>query len=202
VARPADPQRRATILRAATEVFTEQGFSDTRLADIAQRAGVVISTLYLYFDSKEEMVRAISQESRQVLLDRLEPVVAQLRTSEDIARFVEIVLAFAKEHREQIIIFNLDSGLISPRRGIKSTAHTYGPRIQQGIELIRHLIAEGWLRPYEPELIMEILITTTRWLISRYLIIKEEEELQLKDFCVQWLSNALLANQNGRDDTD
>ena len=190
MARPADPQRRATILRAATEVFSEQGFSDTRLADIAQRAGVVISTLYLYFDSKEEMVRAIARENQQILLDRLGPMLEHLRAEEDIAQFVETVIAFAKEHRNQIIIFNLESGLTTPRRGLLRT--TYGPRIQRGIAIIKGLIADGSLCAYDPELVMEMLITMTRWIISSYLTIKEEEELALKRFCVQWLSQALL----------
>lgn len=190
MARPADPQRRATILRAATEVFTEQGFSDARLADIAQRAGVVISTLYLYFGSKEEMVSAIARENRQILLGQLEPVLAHLRGEEDIAQFVEIVLAFAKEHRDQIIVFNLESGLGPARQGRRRT--TYGPRIAKGIEIISDLIAEGSLRSYNPELVMEMLMTMTRWMISRYLVIKEEEEESLKQFCVQWLSQALL----------
>ncbi len=193
MARPADPHRRETILRAATEVFTEQGFSDTRLADIAQRAGVVISTLYLYFGSKEEMVRAIAQENQQILLDQLGPVLVHLRGEEDIAQFVEIVLAFAKEHRDQIIVFNLESGLSTARREILRATH--GPQIERGIEIISHLIAEGSLCPYDPELVMEMLITMTRWIISRCLSIKEEEEEPLKRFCVQWLSQALLRSR-------
>jgi AcrR family transcriptional regulator len=192
MARPADPHRRETILRAATEVFTEQGFSDTRLADIAQRAGVVISTLYLYFGSKEEMVRAIAQENQQILLDQLGPVLVHLRGEEDIAQFVEIVLAFAKEHCDQIIVFNLESGLSTARRGIRAT---HGPQIERGIEIISHLIAEGSLCSYDPELVMEMLITMTRWIISRCLSIKEEEEEPLKRFCVQWLSQALLRSR-------
>ncbi len=115
MARPADPHRRETILRAATEVFIERGFSDARLTDIAQRASVVTSTLYLYFRSKEEMVSAIAQENRQILLDRLEPVLAHLRTEEDLAQFVEIVLAHARERRDEIIIISLESGLSTPR---------------------------------------------------------------------------------------
>ena len=190
MARPADPYRRETILRAATEVFAEQGFSDTRLVDIAQRAGVVVSTLYLYFGSKEEMVSAIARENRQILLDQLGPVLEHLRGEEDIVQFVEIVLAFAKEHRDQIIVFNLESGLSTPRRGRRRAG--YGPRIERGIEIIRQLIAEGALFPYNPELVMEMLISTTRWIISRFLSIKEEEEEPLKRFCVQWLSQALL----------
>jgi AcrR family transcriptional regulator len=190
MARSADPHRRETILRAATEVFTEQGFSDTRLADIAQRAGVVVSTLYLYFGSKEEMVRAIARENRQLLLDQLEPVLSHLGGEEDITRFVEIVLAFAREHREQIIIFNLESGLNTPRRRGRHARR--GPRMERGIEIIRRLMAEGSLRPYDPELVMEMLITMTRWMVSRCLEITEEEEELLKRFCVQWLSQALL----------
>jgi AcrR family transcriptional regulator len=189
MARPADPHRRETILRAATEVFTELGFSDARLADIAQRAGVVVSTLYLYFGSKEEMVRAIAQENRQILLDQLGPVLEHLRGVEDIAQFVDIVLAFAKEHRDQIIVLNLESGLNLPRGKRRATR---GPRIERGIEIIRHLIAEGYLSPYDPELVMEMLITTTRWIINQYLSLQDGEEEQLKRFCVQWLSQALL----------
>ncbi|HLW01964.1 MAG TPA: helix-turn-helix domain-containing protein [Ktedonobacterales bacterium] len=188
--RTPEPYRRETILRAATEVFTEQGFSDTRLADIAQRAGVAISTLYLYFASKEEMVSAIARENRQLLLDQLGPVLEHLRGEADIAQFVAIVLAFAKEHRDQIIVFNLESGLSTPRRGGRRT--TRGPRIERGIEILRGLIAEGALCPYDPDLVMEMLITLTRWMISQYLLITEDEEEPLKRFCVQWLSQALL----------
>lgn len=189
MARPAEPHRRETILRAATEVFTEQGFSDTRLADIAQRAGVSTSTLYLYFSSKEEMVSAIAQENQQALLNRLGPVLVGLRGEEDVARFVEIVLAHAEEYRDQIIIVSLESGLSAGRRGIRET---HGREIDRGIEMVRDLIAEGSLYPYDAELVMEMLITTTRWIISQCLTIQEEEKEPLKRFCVQWLSRALL----------
>lgn len=47
------------ILAAALEVFGEQGFAGTRLEDVARRAGVSKGTLYLYFDSKEELFRAM-----------------------------------------------------------------------------------------------------------------------------------------------
>ncbi len=189
MARLAEPHRRETILRAATEVFTEQGFSDTRLADIAQRAGVSTSTLYLYFSSKEEMVRAIAQENQQILLSQLGPVLAHLRGEEDIAKFVEIICTYAQEHRDQIIIFNLDNGLSAGRRGIRTT---HGPQIERGIGIIRRLIDEGYLSLYDPELVMEILIATTRWIISMYISTREEEQEPLKRFCVQWLSKALL----------
>jgi AcrR family transcriptional regulator len=47
------------ILDAALEVFGAQGFAGARLDDIARAAGVSKGTLYLYFESKEEMFRAM-----------------------------------------------------------------------------------------------------------------------------------------------
>jgi len=49
------------ILDAALQVFGEQGFARTRLEDVARRAGVSKGTLYLYFDSKEELFRATAR---------------------------------------------------------------------------------------------------------------------------------------------
>jgi AcrR family transcriptional regulator len=47
------------ILCAALEVFGELGFTRTRLEDVARRAGVSKGTLYLYFDNKEALFRAM-----------------------------------------------------------------------------------------------------------------------------------------------
>lgn len=51
------------ILRAALETFAERGFAATRLADVAVRAGVGKGTLYLYFSSKEELLKAVVREA-------------------------------------------------------------------------------------------------------------------------------------------
>ncbi|MGH8682005.1 MAG: TetR/AcrR family transcriptional regulator, partial [Burkholderiales bacterium] len=67
--------RPGEILDAALDLFVEKGFAATRLEDVAQRAGVSKGTVYLYFDSKEDlfkavirsgMVRAIEEAERRV----------------------------------------------------------------------------------------------------------------------------------------
>lgn len=47
------------ILDAALELFVERGYAATRLDDVAHRAGVSKGTLYLYFDGKEELFKAV-----------------------------------------------------------------------------------------------------------------------------------------------
>jgi AcrR family transcriptional regulator len=47
--------KRAELLRIAAKLFKEQGFQSTRLADIAEKAGLDRATVYYYVSSKEEL---------------------------------------------------------------------------------------------------------------------------------------------------
>ena len=51
--------RPAELLAAALDIFVERGYAATRLEDIARRAGVSKATLYLYYDSKEGLFKAV-----------------------------------------------------------------------------------------------------------------------------------------------
>ena len=55
--------RPSELLQAALEVFVERGFASARLDDVASRAGVSKGTLYLYFDNKEELFKAVVRHS-------------------------------------------------------------------------------------------------------------------------------------------
>jgi AcrR family transcriptional regulator len=50
---------RAALVTAARRVFEERGFDGTRMADIAEAAGVSHGTVYTWFDTKEEILRAV-----------------------------------------------------------------------------------------------------------------------------------------------
>lgn len=55
-------ERPDEILAAALTVFTRDGFSGARLDEIADRAGCTKGTIYVYFDSKEELFRAVVRQ--------------------------------------------------------------------------------------------------------------------------------------------
>jgi TetR/AcrR family fatty acid metabolism transcriptional regulator len=57
--RRAPGQRRADLLRAAVEKFSEKRYERTTIDDIVRAAGVAKGTFYLYFDSKEQVVAAL-----------------------------------------------------------------------------------------------------------------------------------------------
>lgn len=52
-------ERKDQILDAATDVFAEKGFNDTRMDDIVQKSGLSKGTLYWYFKSKDEIILSI-----------------------------------------------------------------------------------------------------------------------------------------------
>ena len=47
------------LLDAALELFVEKGFASTRAEEVAARAGVSKGTLYLYYPSKEDLLKAV-----------------------------------------------------------------------------------------------------------------------------------------------
>jgi len=64
------------ILEAALQVFAEKGFAAARMDEIAQRARVSKGTIYLYFESKEAVFRALIQAT---LVRRVADLVALVR---------------------------------------------------------------------------------------------------------------------------
>jgi AcrR family transcriptional regulator len=62
VLRPADPEKLPRILEAASHLFAERPFNMVHMKDIADRAEVAKGTLYLHFDTKEALFRAMIAE--------------------------------------------------------------------------------------------------------------------------------------------
>jgi AcrR family transcriptional regulator len=67
--------RPAEIIAAALKLFSERGFAATRLEDVAEAAGVSKATIYLYFESKEDLFKAIIREIATPRLDAIEALV-------------------------------------------------------------------------------------------------------------------------------
>jgi AcrR family transcriptional regulator len=61
VARVRTEEKRADIVRVASELFNELGYDRCSMATISERLGGSKATLYGYFCSKEELLRAVLQ---------------------------------------------------------------------------------------------------------------------------------------------
>ncbi|MDQ3058732.1 MAG: TetR/AcrR family transcriptional regulator [Pseudomonadota bacterium] len=55
--------RPGELLDAALDLFVEKGFAATRVEEVAARAGVSKGTLFLYFQNKEELFKAVVRQN-------------------------------------------------------------------------------------------------------------------------------------------
>src|SRR6478609_4426562 len=62
-----EPGARERLVLAAADLFTEQGYDETTVAQIAERAGVTRSTFFRHFSDKREVLVA-GQETLSTLL--------------------------------------------------------------------------------------------------------------------------------------
>jgi len=75
------PKTRRALLDAARQVFTEQGFSQTSVADLVERAGSSVGSLYHHFGGKSELFLALWHEHQRTHEDAASKAVARLRNA-------------------------------------------------------------------------------------------------------------------------
>ncbi|MCD6570184.1 MAG: TetR/AcrR family transcriptional regulator [Deltaproteobacteria bacterium] len=65
-------ERRVQILKAAEKLFARHGLKKTSMDDIAEAVGLVKTSLYYYFNSKEELFQTVIRHESETLIKRLQ----------------------------------------------------------------------------------------------------------------------------------
>jgi AcrR family transcriptional regulator len=150
-------ERREEILDAATELFAEQGYSDTVTQGLVEKLQVGKGTLYRYFPSKRELFLAAADRVMRRLSERVDSALVGVDDPlERVARAVRAHLSFFAEHPQYVEL------LIQERAQFKDrTTPTYfvhrNNRVGRWREMYRSLIAEGRVREIPAERISDVL---------------------------------------------
>jgi len=135
-------ERPQQLLEAALELFVEKGFAATRSEEVAVRAGVSKGTLYLYFPSKEELLKAVI---RHTLASEIQAgaEMAAAHTGSASERLVDVMT-----HWWSKILSSPASGVfklvITEVRNFPEIAQFYFEEvIQPGTAIISQLIRKG-----------------------------------------------------------
>lgn len=75
--------KHTAILDAAYELFGSRGFYETKMSEVAERAGIAKGTVYLYFKNKEELFLAVTRRDCEGFLEQLEMKLAACGTLQD-----------------------------------------------------------------------------------------------------------------------
>ena len=91
---------RNKLLEAAETEFGEKGYYEAGISGITHRAGVALGTFYTYFDSKEEIFRALvrymSRHTREWVAKRVAGAPNRLEAER---RGLEAFIEFARQHK-------------------------------------------------------------------------------------------------------
>lgn len=134
--------RPSELTAAALDLFVDKGFAATRLDDVAARAGVSKGTLYLYFDSKEALFKAVIEEGIVPALEAAEQRLAEYSGSN-----VELLRHLLFGWWEQIggtRLAGVTKLVISESRNFPEIAQYYHDRvIVRGRALLRLVLQRG-----------------------------------------------------------
>jgi TetR/AcrR family transcriptional regulator, fatty acid metabolism regulator protein len=127
------------ILRAAIKIFAENGYFNSKISEIAAKAGVADGTVYLYFKNKEDILHSIFDramgefiaEGRRELADIDQP-------AEKLKRIAELHLEKLGADRDLAVVFQVEL-----RGSIKFMREFSAAGFAEYLDIIRNTIDEG-----------------------------------------------------------
>jgi AcrR family transcriptional regulator len=95
---------RAAILEAASSLFSESGYEETAIQQIAERADTGVGTLYGYFPSKEDILKEVLRENSNHAVERyLAAVTADTPAIDRICTSLATFAEYIRENRTVLI---------------------------------------------------------------------------------------------------
>jgi TetR/AcrR family fatty acid metabolism transcriptional regulator len=137
--RPVVSDKRAAILRAAIRVFANNGYFNSKVADIAREAGVADGTVYLYFKSKEEILHSIFDRGmEEAIADGRKQLEGVTDAREKLRRIALLHLERLGADRDLAIVFQVEL-----RGSTKFMEEFSAAGFAEYLGLIRSTIEEG-----------------------------------------------------------
>ncbi|MGQ8335628.1 TetR/AcrR family transcriptional regulator [Sunxiuqinia sp. A32] len=129
---------RESILKIAQEIFSKYGYKKTTLDDIANAVRKGKSSLYYYFESKEDLFQAVIMREVDVLRKELEKVV--MRNTEPVGKLREYILTKLTTYRGLANFYHALENDVTAIEFIENVKNKYD---QEEIRMIKRILIEG-----------------------------------------------------------
>jgi AcrR family transcriptional regulator len=140
------------ILEAASSAFAREGYEHLSMRKLAAQLGCSPGTLYLYFSDKDELLRAVVEESFAGLLKTLRSI----PTNDD-------VLGSLKAKLRAYIDFGVRNphhykcAFVLQPAGVGRPQHTPHPAFQEMVDAVRNCVDKGVLGTAEIKVTSQVL---------------------------------------------
>jgi TetR/AcrR family fatty acid metabolism transcriptional regulator len=170
--------KRERILRAAVDVFAQNGYFNAKVSEIAKAAGVADGTIYLYFDGKEDILVTIFREHTRNYLASLERELANTRGAEDRIR---------KAIRHHLDTLGRDRALavvsqVELRHSLKFMSLLSQQEVADYLNIIRKIVEYGqkdgtFRRALHPQLVAKAVFGVLDEMVTSWILSEKEYEL-------------------------
>jgi AcrR family transcriptional regulator len=149
--------RKEEILRTATELFAEHGFSDAITQALADRLGVGKGTIYRHFPSKRDLFLAAADRVMRKLHEKVLASIAGVEDGlEQVARGITAFLSFFADHPEYVELLIQERAQFKDRKRPTYFEHRE-VNIVRWQKLYARLIVEGRVRDIPVESITDVV---------------------------------------------
>jgi AcrR family transcriptional regulator len=135
-------RKRRKLVAAATELFVKQGYRKTSIAEVARHAGVAKGTVYLYFETKGELLlHAIVAEKRRHLARLMPLLTDRVEPAERLRRWLVLVMTAGYEMPLLARLMTGDRELMTALDDLPAGAMAASRTI--GADLVGELVAQA-----------------------------------------------------------
>lgn len=131
-------RRNQEIFDTAAHLFANRGYARTSIRDLAEALGMQKSSLYHYFDSKEDLLHRMLDQFMDQALERIESLCGQdLPPLEKLAEFMRFYTHIYAGDRDRLMLLVNDLDCLTPQRKTQVVA-----KQRRYVAVIRSILAE------------------------------------------------------------
>ncbi|MCM3761956.1 TetR/AcrR family transcriptional regulator [Alkalihalobacillus oceani] len=172
-------ERRAEILSVAREVLAEKGLEATKVSEIVKRAGIAQGTFYLYFDSKNALIQALTKEMMDKVFDVVSESLNESATFEQGLR--EGLRVAFHSMSDYLDIFNiLMNGCAVLSSDPQEWRELFAPFYELLEAYIRKWQEEGSVdSQFDPKVISRLIVSLTDQAVDDYYVHRSSASVEL-----------------------
>jgi TetR/AcrR family transcriptional regulator, cholesterol catabolism regulator len=131
--------RRREIFNASVNLFLEKGFPETSMREIAEAAGMGKSSLYDYFNTKDDILLFIFEEVVSTMIERAQAIAGlSIPPEARITRIMDMQLDYLQENNSLMWLLSAEARRLKPESQQRVHVRRYAFQ-----DLMRSIIEEG-----------------------------------------------------------
>ncbi len=170
MSRPRTGNKRERLIAAAVELFAEKGFFYTTTAEVSAHAGVAAGTLYLYFNSKDDLLVATLDTFLDGFSLNVMPTVYSGTSAQDKLRnFVMEYASYLENNRDLAQVFFVE--LRQNNMALRNAAGRVWDRYHTIVrDLVKDIRREGLLADAETDAAMALILGPVEMVSMQWLL--------------------------------